>query len=87
MAACGLKCDKCKIKDFCGYSVDTLGYDSFVELVENHDKEIVMNTIDECIKDLKGSYPLIDNFDRQHGFWCAIQRLEQIKEEKGDNNE
>lgn len=59
---------------------------TYEELIE-HDKEIVMNTIDECIKDLKGSYPLIDNYDLQHGFWCAIQRLEQIKEEKGDNNE
>lgn len=63
------------------------GYSDCSTSLAEHDKEIVMNTIDECIKDLKGSYPLIDNYDLQHGFCCAIQRLEQIKEEKGDNND
>lgn len=37
--------------------------------------------IDECINILNDSIPLVDNMDIIYGFKCAIERLEQLKEE------
>lgn len=47
MSDCNKDCDNCKIEDFCGYSVDTLGYAEFSRVVEEHDKQIRADVIDE----------------------------------------
>lgn len=52
------------------------------ELLDDYDKNIRADAIDDCIKDLEQCYPLVDNGDILYGFSCAIQRLKQLKEEK-----
>lgn len=76
MAACGLKCDECKIKDFCGYSVDTLGYDSFVELVENHDKEVINKFINK-LQEIVSNIDILDDYMPK---WKMREDLEKLKE-------
>ena len=40
------------------------------------------DAIDECIDVLNNSIPLVDNMDVIFGFKCAVERLEQLKEQK-----
>lgn len=53
---CDNKCDECKIEEFCGYSVDTLGFSEFARLVDEHDKKIIAEALKpydaESIEDL-----------------------------------
>ena len=74
MSNCNNDCENCKIEDFCGYSVDTLGYAEFSRVVEEHDKQIRNDAIDECIK-------IVEN-----GKWnySIIAKLEQLKEKKNE---
>lgn len=39
-------------------------------------------TIEECVDILNDSFPLIANMDIVFGFKCAVERLEQLKEQK-----
>lgn len=45
-------------------------------------KEGRADAIDECVDILNDSIPLVDNMDIIFGFKCAIERLEQLKENK-----
>ena len=46
-----------------------------------------MQTIDECIDILNDSFPFIANMDIVFGYKCAVERLEQLKEQKEEGAE
>lgn len=52
------------------------------EWLDEHDKQIREDVIDECIDTLNNSIPLVNNTDIVFGFKCAVERLEQLKEKK-----
>lgn len=48
MSDCNNDCENCKIEDFCGYSVDTLGYAEFSKVVAEHDAKIRAEAVEEA---------------------------------------
>lgn len=54
MSNCNNDCEKCKVEDFCGYSVDTLGYAEFSRLVAEHDAKIRADVLREHQEQCEG---------------------------------
>lgn len=50
MSDCNKDCDNCKIEDFCGISIETLGYARFLSVIEEHDARVRADAIDSLIE-------------------------------------
>lgn len=55
--------------------MDTLGYAEFSRVVEEHDKQIIADTVDECIEILK-AYPTV----------TAMGEIKKLKEQENEQN-
>lgn len=61
-------------------------HDAVIKKLEGHDKQIRAEVIGECVDILNDSFPMVDNMDIVFGFKCAVERLEQLKEQENDNS-
>lgn len=87
MSNCNNDCENCKIEDFCGYSVDTLGYAEFSRVVEEHDAKVRTEAIDEFAdwlveQGILGNRCISDGEITNYGKVYSKKYKERLKEEK-----